>query len=124
MPIRQAPKELDSDAVKALLAMSGDDLELQAILKQLETANQLRHSAIGSDSKNAYGAIAQGLAGYGAGKRESDFNTGIERLKGSKKTGRQSFYDMMFPKEVADEQPEQLSGPVDDSPPELLNQYG
>ena len=60
-------------------------------------SDALRGTALGGGSKNAYGAVAQALAGYGAGQQEQKFRGSMTELGGKKRTGRGKFFEAMFP---------------------------
>jgi hypothetical protein len=103
--------EIDPETIKSILAMSGDDLEIQAMIKQMAMADSLRGAAIApGTSKNVYGALAQGLAGYGSGREQEKFDTGMKGMGQRKMTGRSKFFDALFPKQTSEE-------------PELLNSF-
>ena len=94
--------KIDPETIKSILAMAGDDLEIQAMLKQMEMSNALRGAAIApGTSKNVYGALAQGLSGWGAGQEQKQFREGMRGMGARKAAGRGRFFEAMFPQQPA-----------------------
>src|SRR3972149_9544336 len=95
-------EQIDPETIKAILEMSGDDLEIQAMLKQMTMSDALRGAALApGTSKNVFGAVAQGLAGYGAGREQEQFRTGMKGMGQRKAAGRGRFFVALFPPQPA-----------------------
>jgi hypothetical protein len=94
-PGMKEPSQIDPEVAKKLLSVYADDPEVAAILKQMEMANALRGKMIG-ESKNAFGALAQGLEGYQAGAADKELRTKIGDLGTRVKEGRGTWWDALF----------------------------
>lgn len=90
--------QLDPALIKLLLEANRDDPELQALMHQMETADALRDRAIAPNtSHNAFGALAQGLAGYGSGKMAKQFPGQLQPIVDRRIGARRGMYEGMFP---------------------------
>ena len=121
----QNTNQIDPATIKALLETSGDDVEMMALLKQMHAADQLRGTALSRQSKTPWGALAQGLAGYGAGQQDKQFMEQMKGYGGRRKTSRGALYDAMFPGQTPEQGPEQVGGPgMPGMPEELIPPIG
>lgn len=90
--------QLSPEVIKILMETGELDPEEAALAKQMETAEALRNRAIAPQtSKNAFGAIAQGLAGYGAGTMQKEFAGKAKPFNERRIKSRNTLYNAMFP---------------------------
>lgn len=94
MDARQLPPEV----IKLLLETGELDPEEAALAKQMETAEALRNRAIApKSSDNVFGAIAQGLAGYGAGTMQKELAGKLKPFNERRIASRRGLFETMFP---------------------------
>lgn len=93
MNTNQLPPEL----IKYLIETGELDPEQQALMQQMETADALRGVALGNRSRDAFGAIAQGLAGYGSGKMGKEFAGKLKPFNERRIGSRKELFGALFP---------------------------
>jgi hypothetical protein len=112
MQIQQLIEQLKAsgateDDIKSILSEGGSPAALGRMYDQ---SAYLRKAATAPDSsRNAFGAIAQGLAGYGAGKADTRFQQDITGLQQADYIRRRKYYDLLGrQKGSISDQPEQV----------------
>lgn len=90
--------QLSPELVRLLIETDEGDPEMAALKRQMETADVLRARATAPDtSKNVFGAMAQGLSGYGAGKAQKEYADLLRPHTQRRQKSRQGLFEAMFP---------------------------
>ena len=101
-----AENQLSPELIQQMIEMSGDPETKAMLAQQLSMADHLRGTATASNTgKNAFGAIAQGLAGYKSGQLQKEYGTGLGKMGQRQQAGKRAWYDAMYPQKPAPQQP-------------------
>ena len=98
--------KMSPEFIQKMIEMSSDPETKAMLAQQLSMADHLRGTATASNTaKNAFGAIAQGLAGYGAGKAQELYKQGLGKYSKDQQAGKKLFYNALFPQNQTPQQP-------------------
>lgn len=94
----QGMPQIPPEVLEAMLGLSEQDEEQKLLDKQLAMGNKLANQAVGYQGQatglgGAASALAQGLAGYGAGTQMKNYDSASQAGMTARKGRRKTYFD-------------------------------